>query len=280
MDGTILHNTTQTRKQLWQLTHTDIAGGTLALARCPRCRGKGVYTQTLHRFDSGDLVEAQQHVPCDCRQRARDLLAAANIPPGRFATAALGDLDWRTIAPPSALAALQRYATRLDDAIAHGLGLLLTGDVGAGKTHLTIGLVRLACALGIEARFHTLPGLLARLRATYERPGQNNSRRPTGENETAIPLLALDDLSAEKPSDWMRSRLYTLIDQRYTARQPTIVTSHLPLPALTARLGKRTLSRLTGTTLTIHLTSPDHRPRAKTHLLRQINWTSTERGSK
>jgi len=230
VDGTILHNTTQTRKQLWQLTHTDIAGGTLALARCPRCRGKGVYTQTLHRFD--------------------------------------------------ALAALQRYATRLDDAIAHGLGLLLTGDVGAGKTHLTIGLVRLACALGIEARFHTLPGLLARLRATYERPGQNNSRRPTGENETAIPLLALDDLSAEKPSDWMRSRLYTLIDQRYTARQPTIVTSHLPLPALTARLGKRTLSRLTGTTLTIHLTSPDHRPRAKTHLLRQINWTSTERGSK
>jgi len=269
-------------KPPWQLTHRQLNSGALTLAHCPRCHGKGTYTAKIPRLTGDDLsiVETQQHIACDCLQRARDLLVQANLPPGRFATAALGDLDWRAIQPPQAARMIQRYIDRLQPALQRGLGLALTGSVGTGKTHIAIGLIRLACALGIQARFHVTPDLLAQLRATYD---PHRSRRPTQSDTAilhqlaAIPLLALDDLGVEKPTDWTRDRLYTLLNHRYLAQRPTIITANQTLPTLAGRLGQRITSRLTGTTLQIHLENKDHRPHWREHTLDQIGlgWQDT-----
>lgn len=266
-------------KPLWQLTHDELTSGALALTRCPRCLGEGAYNQTIGAFDGDNLIETQQRVACDCRTTALALLAAANLPPGRFDLATLGSLDWPAIQPAKTRVTIQLYAERLPDMLASGIGLTLTGDVGTGKTHVAIGLIKLACAMNIPASFHTMPALLASLKATYNRDGHRRTHRQT---ETGIldhlattPLLALDDLGVEQPTDWMRDRLYTLINRRYTAQLPTIVTANQPLPSLAGRLGKRCVSRLAGASIETTFNGPDHRPHTRDQLLSDLGmaWT-------
>jgi DNA replication protein DnaC len=264
-------------KSLWQLTYDELSTGALALSRCPRCHGQGVCTQTVLRHSGDDLVEVDQPLACDCRERALGFLAAAHLPGRRFETATLGSLDWSAIQPARTVAALQLYAERFEEMLDHGIGLAMTGSVGTGKTHVAVGLVRLACGLGIEARFYSLPDLLARVKATYGPRGEAGHRRSRGESEAdvldelaAVPLLVLDDLGVEQPSDWVRDRLYTLVNRRYTTQRPTLTTSNENLPLLARRLGQRVVSRLAGASLEVIFEGEDYRTRTRDRLLEEL----------
>lgn len=132
-----------------------------------------------------------------------------------------------------AATAVQDFADGLEAWLGEGMGLTLTGNVGTGKTHIAAALIKLACGLGIEGRFLTMDALPGRIKATCDRTGTTH-RRMTGERETdvleelaAVPLLALDDLGTENSTSWARDRFYTLVNRRYLARRPTIVTTKL-----------------------------------------------------
>ena len=58
------------------------------------------------------------------------------------------------------------------------------------------------------------------------------------------PVLFLDDLGAEKPTDWVREQLYDLIDERYNARLPIHITTNLSIDRLAGVLGERIADRL------------------------------------
>jgi len=226
-------------------------------------------------YDGDDLQEIKQELACDCRQRPAELWQRANLPPGRFDDLTLADLDWAAFEPPEAATFIQDYTDHLETWLAEGMGLTLTGNVGTGKTHAAVGLVKLACGLGIETRFSTMADLLGRIKATYDR--DNDHRRANGERETdvldelaAVPLLALDDLGTENPTAWARDRLYTLVNRRYLAQRPVIATTNLSPEELASRLGERTISRLCGATLVVGLRGTDHRERVKRQALRRI----------
>jgi DNA replication protein DnaC len=85
-----------------------------------------------------------------------------------------------------------------------------------------------------------------------------------------LALLALDDLGTENPTSWARDRLYTLVNRRYLAQRPTIVTTNLSLEDLAARLGERTVSRLWGASLVVNMRGSDYRERAKRESLARI----------
>ena len=78
-------------------------------------------------------------------------------------------------------------------------------------------------------------------------------------------MLALDDLGAERPTDFARDELATLVEHRYMQGLPTIVTSYPP-SKLAARLGhddpevgQRLVSRLTDDAVQIRFIGPDRR---------------------
>jgi DNA replication protein DnaC len=269
--------------QLWQLTCEELDSGAPALARCPHCGGSGVTTQLVACFEGDALTDVEQRVACDCRQRAVECLAQANLPDGRFAQASLGSLDWRALRPTRTAIALQRYVERSDQALAQGLGLTLTGYVGTGKTHVAVGLVRLACGLGTRACFYSLPDLLARLKATYDDDhgpfdcAQGRRRRAPRERESdvlealaTVQLLALDDLGAARPNDWLRDRLYSLVNARYVAGRATIVTANEDLATLARCLGQRIVSRLAGASLELTFEGDDYRRRARDAQLERL----------
>lgn len=123
----------------------------------------------------------------------------------------------------------------------HGLGLLLTGPVGAGKTFLAASIANALMEQEQQVLFLVVPDLLDQLRATYK----------TDENEldlldTAreIPILILDDLGAHNYTDWTRNRLYSIINYRLNEQLPTVITSNLSLDEMEEHLGSRTTSRL------------------------------------
>ena len=271
-------------KPLWGMTEDELLDGDLTLARCSRCSGRGVYQEQELDFDGGDLRMIERSVPCDCRRLPARLLQEANLPAGRFDGLTLADLEWEYVEPSEAVTAVRNFAVHLKVWLAEGMGLTLMGSVGTGKTHIAVGLVKLACGLGIESRFLTMTELLGAIKATYGRDRMGSPRRGSETPDEAglldelagVPLLVLDDLGTENPTPWARERLYTLVNRRYLGQRPVIVTTNLTLEELARRLGERTVSRLWGTSLVINLRGRDYRERARRQTLSRIRSHTSE----
>jgi DNA replication protein DnaC len=90
-----------------------------------------------------------------------------------------------------------------------------------------------------------LPKLLARIRRTFESEPGGDSYLSFFERLTSVDLLHIDDLGAEKSSDWVLEQLYALINERYEGQRSVVVTTNLPHEELELQIGARTVSRLT-----------------------------------
>lgn len=177
-------------------------------------------------------IEQERH-----RQyRISDLLDMAKLPK-RYAGADLGALQG-----PGVKKAL-KYVEHFEGRASEGRGLLLLGGVGTGKTTLAV-----AVAKGIirkhlrSVRFVTAPDLLQEVRAAFGKGDGAEERLRDAVREA--PVLLLDDLGAEKVTDWVREELYCLVDHRYRELLPTIITSNYTVEELEERIGERTVSRL------------------------------------
>jgi DNA replication protein DnaC len=192
----------------------------------------------------------EQVVRCDCWRGdlAKRLMAEARIPP-RFTRAELDtfehDMDTQRAAWRKATAFVEAFP------VVEGRGLLFYGPHGVGKTHLAVGILK-ACirTKGARAYFFETRELLRLVRDTYNRSVEET------EMEVLQPLLAadllvLDDLGAERTSEWVQETLGLVVNTRYNAKRPTIFTSNLvdspdntDPRSFTFQLGARTRSRL------------------------------------
>ncbi len=123
-------------------------------------------------------------------------------------------------------------------------GLLLEGPVGCGKTHLAAAVVNEVLAGGSEALFLVVPEFLDQLRASYRRENEGASESEIIYRAYRTPLLVLDDLGAHNYTEWVANKLFTILNHRYNAELPVIVTTNMALEELDQRLGERTTSRL------------------------------------
>jgi DNA replication protein DnaC len=132
-------------------------------------------------------------------------------------------------------------------------GLVIRGAVGVGKTYAAVAAYR-ACVAGgvLPAVAVSVPALLDGLR-----PG----REPVEDLHVCeeARLLLLDDLAAERVTDWTSETLYRLVDARYARRLPTIVTTNASGQQIRDGLGERVASRLNGLGRIVTLDGPDRR---------------------
>lgn len=138
-------------------------------------------------------------------------------------------------------------------------GLYIHGEVGTGKTHIAYALASNSMeANGVRSTFRNVTEFLRDIRADYDRHTIDKERP----EETLLEwrgLLFLDDIGAEKVTDWVAETLYLIVNSRYNDRLPIIMTSNLPVAELAERIGERTASRIVESCDIVELKGSDRR---------------------
>lgn len=137
----------------------------------------------------------------------------------------------------------KRYAEWLAEALnANDLtyspnGLYLVGNCGTGKTHLAAAVLNYIIAnCRVPVLAATMQELTAKLKQTYDNDTDEESIIRA---YTDVPVLLIDDLGSEQPTEWTVDRIFRIINGRYNANLPTVVTSNYEPVALGKRLTPR-----------------------------------------
>lgn len=123
--------------------------------------------------------------------------------------------------------AMIRYADNFPQFLKEGKGLLLHGSVGTGKTYLA------ACIANrlIDNGYSALMTNFARI--TNKIQGMYDGKQEYIDSLNRYSLLVIDDLGAERKSEYMQETVFNIIDSRYRAGLPFIITTNLTTDELT-----------------------------------------------
>ncbi|MBS1818735.1 MAG: ATP-binding protein [Acidobacteria bacterium] len=188
-------------------------------------------------------------VRCDCKrsEAGQMRLASANIPK-RYQHCTIANF---TAYNESLKRAAEKAARIAEDFPAVSRGLFLEGQPGVGKTHLAVAVLKQVIErTGARGLFYDTRDLLRVIRSTYD-PSIRTTELEVLRPVMTADLLVLDDLGAEKTSEWVEETMNLIVNTRYNERRLTIFTSNYKdIPddtdpnALLFRIGHRMRSRL------------------------------------
>jgi DNA replication protein DnaC len=195
--------------------------------------------------------------PCECREgrlkqgRIRGIASA--IPPRyrgvSFDRPPVSDMS-RDMRTRHVVGAVSEFCDQLDENLAAGRGLWLMGDTGTGKTTLGMLIAKTALAAGKTVAIYFTPKLLTQIRQTYQATESEDAYEAFFRRLTSVDLLYIDDLGAERHTDWVVEQLYALVNERYENRRAVMITSNAETDVdkgqrqLEEQIGSRTVSRL------------------------------------
>jgi DNA replication protein DnaC len=162
--------------------------------------------------------------------------------PLRFASCEL-ETYRATDANVEAFEMVQGYAARWPEQCNTGESLVMIGDVGTGKTHLAVGLLKHVVRSGKAARYCTVAELLREIRATWKGQGDRTETQMV-EYFGSLPLLVLDEIGATNGTDNERVILFDVLNERYEKMLPTIVCGNVSAEELPKVLDERVVDRL------------------------------------
>ena len=221
---------------------------------------------------------------CQCRleRRAARHIARARIP-RRYEHCTLESFETEFSGATPSLGKAARAARKFVESYpleTRGAGLLLTGSIGVGKTHLAVGILQaLVSERNANGLFCDYRELLKQVQNSYNRQVQATELEilaPVFEAE----ILVLDELGASKPSDWVWDTVAHILNARYNDRRTTIITTNYanagPLGSgltpekisareetLGDRIGERMRSRLQEMCVVVEMNGVDFRQTVK-----------------
>ena len=219
---------------------------------CPLCYGTGL-----------EVVPGKGARACACRkQKAHSTLIEKARIPRRYTDCHFHSYK---VFNPSQERAF-KYATKLAmEYPAVDRGLLFTGSVGVGKTHLVVSILKSLTERGFSCLFYEFGALLKNIQDSY------NNVSKTSELKILAPVfdaevLVLDEIGAAKPTDWVRDTMAHIINSRYNDRKLTIFTTNYldergseREETLEDRIGVRLRSRLHEMCKSVSITGEDYR---------------------
>jgi DNA replication protein DnaC len=240
---------------------------------CSICGGSGLrVVQESGRQFAQDCV-------CRIERRAERMLGRAHIP-RRYEHCSLESYETNFPSSNRTLGAAHLRARKFVESYpleTAGTGLLLTGSIGVGKTHLAVGILQaLVSERGATGLFFDYRDLLKQVQNSYNsqvRQTELEILRPVFEAE----VLVLDELGASKPTEWVWDTVAHILNTRYNDRRTNIITTNYangaPLSTvadgrvreetLGDRIGERMRSRLQEMCVVVEMQGEDFRQKVK-----------------
>lgn len=207
-------------------------------AVCPQCGGTGwKEIQTPQHANSGraggpgESGGARRVTRCDCvvGARAQKLLERARIP-ARYEHCELSNYETELPGQHPSQQQAKMMGERFVEEypLDENRGLLIIGDIGVGKTHLAVGVLKeLIRKKGVLGLYYDYRELLKEIQNSY------NPQVQTTEMQVLKPVfdaevLALDELGAVKPTEWVWDTVSHVLNQRYNDKLTTIITTNFP----------------------------------------------------
>ena len=206
--------------------------GENGLLYCGNC-----HTAKQHR---GNFLGVEKTVPCVCKCRQEQIEAEARARQWEAMQKTIK--EYRRMGFPESdmqhwtfenaesckiISAAQKYVDNFQQFKADGKGLLLHGGVGTGKTFAAACIVNALIDKGRPCLMTNFSRILNTLWGIDEKQAYIDSLNK-------FDLLVLDDLGIERQSEYVQEQVFNVIDSRYRAKLPLIVTTNLPLKELTS----------------------------------------------
>lgn len=151
--------------------------------------------------------------------------------------------------------------------------IVLYGKTGCGKTHLAVATLRHLVQNDLipkqasswdqyskpPAMFITVPNLLMEIRDSFKDKATESEKQIVS-RYIEYPILILDDLGADRATEWAIETLYLIIDGRDSELKPIFITTNLSIAEIEAHYGARIASRIAGKSI-IQIDMPDYRKR-------------------
>lgn len=140
-----------------------------------------------------------------------------------------------------AINAGKRYVKNFKEMKEKGVGILLFGDVGVGKTFVAACIVNSVIDQGYSAIMTNFSRIINTVQETFDQ------RQKYLDSLNSVDLMVIDDLAVERKTDYVKELMYQIIDNRYRSGKPLIVTTNLTIDNLvnaTDISDKRTYHRI------------------------------------
>ncbi len=192
------------------------------------------------------LQDDNTTIPCDCRERQIGKAISRGMGTGipkkfrgvSFDRKPIADLD------PFVLRPVRAFVEDVERNVDAGRGMWFMGDVGTGKTSLAMLVSQAVEKAGRSVAVYPVTRLLAEIKDTYD-SDSTGSYMSLFRRLCSVDLLHLDDLGAEKRTEWVLEQLYAIVNERWQDERSIVVTTNIvDLDELREQIGARTVSRL------------------------------------
>lgn len=119
------------------------------------------------------------------------------------------------------------YVENWDSLYKKNTGLMLYGPVGSGKSFFAACIANALIDKGVPAMFTTISTLSAAMNKNF-----SENRESVLKRIASVPLLIIDDIGTERDTAFGYENLYDVINARYKANKPLIITTNLTLNAI------------------------------------------------
>ena len=212
--------------------------GFIVCGKCHTRRQVEIEVPDLKSDEPGKKVRVKVPVSCRCRaekqreeeelrQKEKEMLAIASLKKQSLMDERLRDACFdnfkQTKDNAYNLKLCQRYARHFDEMLEKNQGLLFYGGVGTGKTFAAACIANHLLNQRVPVVMTSFVKLLETMQGFKEEDGVLISRLNRAK------LLIIDDLGAERSTDFALEKVYNIVDSRYRARLPIILTTNLSM---------------------------------------------------